>query len=325
MARLISEGFEGGDTLFWSAAVGSNTASNVRSGSRAWVVGNGDSKTLPATYSEFYFRAALRFSAVNAGPFPLFDMKTGTTIVIQVTVNADNTISVYSNAGATLQFTTTYTVTASTYYLFELRVLLGGAGVGITTLKIDGIQRGTNVATANNQNGSTIDRFAFRYTVNTIDDLAFNDTTTASDNSWPGDGHIITQLPTGAGNSTQWTPSAGANWQNVDEVPPNGDTDYNSVATTNQRDDYALANSGLSGVTISRVWAEMVSKIDVADGSTAGMYIRAGTTNYDDANGLLAQTLSYSRYKSAEWLVNPDTTVAWIVADLDALNAGIRT
>lgn len=328
MARItgINEGFESGNTLWWNAANGSNVSTNPRSGARCWLVGNGgDTKVLPASYSEFYFRWAHRFDSVNAA-FAMLNLGTGS--VIRVSRNADNSISVYSNGGATLLFTTTgFSLVANTYFLFELHVKLGGAGVGVTELKVDGVSRGSNSATANNQTASTIDRLAFVGVggVERIDDLAFNDTTTGNDNSWPGDGHYIALAPNGAGNSTQFTPSAGSNYQNVDEVPHNSDTDYNSTSSTNQRDDFTLSDSGLSGVNIPRVWIQWVSKIDVADGSTLGGYLRSGGSDFDDGGGLQAQTLSYAEYRTQEWLTDPADSNPWSVTKVDALGAGYRT
>ena len=56
-------------------------------------------------------------------------------------------------------------------------------------------------------------------------------------------------LPVGAGTTTGLTPSAGSNWQNVDEAPPNSDTDYNAGAS-NAFDTYAMDWSPLNGFAV---------------------------------------------------------------------------
>jgi hypothetical protein len=156
------------------------------------------------------------------------------------------------------------------------------------------------------------------------DDLAMNDTTGGADNSWCGDGRIIAIKPNAAGNYTQWTPSAGSNWQNVDEVPSNSDTDYNSESLASDKDSYNLEACGLTSVTIKRVWIEMRAKNTVADGSQARMFLRAGGTDYNDSVGARALTASYVRYVSGEWTTDPSDAAAWTTTDLDALEVGVE-
>lgn len=49
-------------------------------------------------------------------------------------------------------------------------------------------------------------------------------------------------FPNGAGTYSQWTPSANSNWQNVDEIPPNNDTDYNKATIAGLKDTYQYSN-----------------------------------------------------------------------------------
>lgn len=62
-------------------------------------------------------------------------------------------------------------------------------------------------------------------------------------NDFLGDVHVEALYPTAAGrtqttDNTPWTPSAGANWQNVDDHPPDEDVTYNSAEAAGQRDTY---------------------------------------------------------------------------------------
>jgi hypothetical protein len=59
--------------------------------------------------------------------------------------------------------------------------------------------------------------------------------------------------PTGAGNYTQFDPSAGSNYQCVDEIPPN-ESDYVSTAVTDEYDSYAMDTITIdTGQTIQAV------------------------------------------------------------------------
>lgn len=80
-----------------------------------------------------------------------------------------------------------------------------------------------------------------------LDDFHCHDTTGSAPNSVLGSSRIYTKKPNGAGYSTLWTPNgASANWQCVDDSPPDGDTTYNSSATAGQIDGYDAPSAGLS-------------------------------------------------------------------------------
>src|SRR6185437_13665423 len=64
-----------------------------------------------------------------------------------------------------------------------------------------------------------------------------------------GDLRVECVMPNGPGAHTQFTPSAGANWQNVDEVPPDDDTTHNDSSTAGQLDTFVHA--ALAGIPSS--------------------------------------------------------------------------
>ncbi len=70
----------------------------------------------------------------------------------------------------------------------------------------------------------------------------------------PGDCRVEMRHPSGAGTTTQWTPSAGANWQCVDDATPNDDTDYVASATVGDKDTYAMEDiTPVSGTIVGMV------------------------------------------------------------------------
>lgn len=71
-----------------------------------------------------------------------------------------------------------------------------------------------------------------------VDDVAVNDTTGNVNNSWCGNGSIIGIVPTANGSKTMFTPGIDGtqNYENVDDVIPDGDVTYNSSYVLNDVD-----------------------------------------------------------------------------------------
>lgn len=68
------------------------------------------------------------------------------------------------------------------------------------------------------------------------DDIVIQD----GEGEFQGDMVVLGKRPADAGYITQFTPSAGSNWQNVDEIARDNDTTYNASSTVGERDSYLL-------------------------------------------------------------------------------------
>jgi hypothetical protein len=110
----------------------------------------------------------------------------------------------------------------------------------------------TGIRTINDVSGDTfwsgaVGRFSLGYdgqNGSVFDDLIVMDDTDdgINDPRLPGGGgfdkflgavEIVVKRPNGIGTSAEWTPApAGANWMNVDDIEPDGDTSVNSAAAT---------------------------------------------------------------------------------------------
>lgn len=114
-----------------------------------------------------------------------------------------------------------------------------------------------------------------------FDDFRVYDSTGSTQNAPIGSGfdsRILTKLPSGAGGLTQWTPNgASANWQCVDDSPPDGDTTYVSSTSTNY-DSYALPSAGIV-VPPFMVVARSYYRKDDANVRTFQNGVRSGTSN----------------------------------------------
>jgi len=129
-----------------------------------------------------------------------------------------------------------------------------------------------------------------------------------------------TLRPNAAGTITGWTPSAGANFECVDEVTSDNDTTYVSTTGNNIHDSYNLQDHVVGSGTISnvRVYARAKS---LTAGKNLRITVVIGGTEYEGADIVL--TDAYADYYE-DWVQNPETLAAWTWADIDALEAGFR-
>lgn len=130
---------------------------------------------------------------------------------------------------------------------------------------------------------------------------------------------IYAEMVTGD-ESVAWTPSAGSNWQNVDEQPNDGDTSYN--ATLSLVDDVLTCQTSVpAGNTVYAVAVEFDARKDDPGTAILAPLIEVDGTSYEgDAAGL---TTSYQRFRTI-WTENPATGNLWTVAQANAANIGYR-
>lgn len=154
-----------------------------------------------------------------------------------------------------------------------------------------------------------------------FDDLGCNDTSGAVNTGRLADNLITWLVPNGAGASTNWTPSAGSNYQCVDEIPPSA-TDYVSTTAAATVDDYAMTNLPATAGTIPFV--EVVAYAKNPDGGAGQLkvgIISGANTTAGSAQALTATDL----FVRNPFEQNPDGTVAWTKAAVDAAKARLES
>jgi hypothetical protein len=150
-------------------------------------------------------------------------------------------------------------------------------------------------------------------------DIYMLDTTGGVDDDilGPIKGEVI--LPTGAGNYTQWTPSAGSNWQNVDDdAAIDDDTTYNHETVAVQKDSFAYANVALTG-TILGVTQNLCVRMDDAGPHTIRPLVRISSTDYFGSTVSVTGAYLVRQYN---WAVSPATAVAWTDAEINGAEFG---
>ena len=211
----------------------------------------------------FYF---LSVGGINAS---------GTTFLIAWNTNTgqwslaiypDGSIAIWQGGSSTsvLVRTGPGLITSAAWYNIEAQILCSSSGTAVVYVNGFEVINATGINTQNTT-PATVNQVSIGDLLNEIggvraDDFRVWDNTGSTQNAALGtDSRIVTKLPSGAGASTQLTPNgAAANWQCVDDNPPDGDTTYVSGASSGLVDAYGMPSAGLTAapaMTVARVYA----------------------------------------------------------------------
>ena len=303
---------------YWSSPTGSMQTG--RFGGQCLRISSGVSeKTLPSTYSRLYIGVAVRFSTVTANQdWGNFYTAIAGTEVARFRITGAGILQVATSAGTTIVSTTT-PLAANTWYYVEITVLQAGAS-GSAEIRLNGVSEGG--PTTGNFGSANMGSVRFiRGSSGTIDydDVYINDTSGSLNTGFLGEQRVDFLVPTGAGNSTQFTPNAGSNWDRVDDTTPDDDTTYNSDSTVNHKDTYAVGDVSSSS-TVSAVQVNhRVRKTDAGARAIATVIRQGGTDYVGDTKPLTSDYLFQSQLYSADPLGS-----AWTASSVNADEFGTK-
>lgn len=268
-------------------------------------------------FIQFHFYYAVSNMNASVG---LLD---GNTWQIYFYIANDHIPTIRHGNGTTLA-SGTQAIAIGTWHFVQLKVTIANSG-GTAELRING----KSIASYTGDTQNTANASANGWKINTssgnwvlVDNLLIYDTVGDAPTTWTPETRILETLPNGAGFTTEWTPSAGSNWQCVDEQPSNGDTDYVSAATAPLSDLYAVPASAIAGGIIYGLAVHATVRKDDAGASEVDGLIRSGGTTYAKGSPFVVT----SNYVRARWLwsLDPATAAAWTVAGANAAQPGIR-
>jgi hypothetical protein len=115
---------------------------------------------------------------------------------------------------------------------------------------------------------------------------------------------VYVSVPTANGNPVAWTPSTGANWENVDEIPPDTVT-LNTAAVIGTLDQYQHPLTGVPGLaTIVAVQHCQCLAVDSGAATVASVVVGTVGAGFGVASTVYA-------IKCAPLDLNPATVAAW--------------
>lgn len=207
----------------------------------------------------------------------------------------------------------------------EVRMKCDGS-VGTCTIRINGIEvlAATGLDTLFVSNVLT--RFALAGKANDVgqyyvDDVVVMDINGAVNNDFLGDVTVSAIYPNGAGSNTGWTPSAGANFECVDEAVVNDDTDYNVTDAIDAKDTYAMGNCPV-GADIRAVQLVAAVRKGTEGPGRVKLVTRSDGTDYDGAEQGIGSS-SYAFLREIQE-TDPATDAAWLEAGFNAAEFGIK-
>lgn len=333
MAVVLMDGFDyyaaaEATIAGWSGPM--TTVSAGRYGGQAARMGgvtNNITKTFPVAGATFSVAARIRFATTTVGStsFPLFALLEGTTNHINVIASTagDGKISAYR--GTTLLGTSASVVlTLNVWHWINVIGVIHDT-TGSVRILVDGAEVLTLTAQDTRNAGTTGLATSLQISRNNNNDNRdYDDLIVRDDSTAIPDHRIATLVPSGNGNSSQFTGSDGNSTDNyllVDEVPHNSDTDYVESSTAGQIDTYAMGNLPAGAATVLAVQERLVARKTDAGARAGRTVIRSGGANYEGADIALADTyVSYGTLR----LTDPATAATWTVANVNALEAGAK-
>jgi hypothetical protein len=252
------------------------------------------------------------------------------TVHVYLRLNSDFTLSVLRGDGTTLGTSTTTGLSAGVGGYIEWKGTINDS-TGSYTVRVNNtsVLTGSSKDTKNTSNTTwnavwvgqcftSSNNWSGGHTID-FDDLYVLDQSGSSSNDFLGDCRIDVRTPSGAGNSSQFTPSASTNVSNIDDTTPDGDSTYNSSATVGHIDTFAIPNAPVVGGTVLGIQHCIYAKKGDAGTCTIGAVVRHSGTDYTATAQSPSTSYSYLLFPQDQ---NPGTSAAWTESGFNAIEAG---
>ena len=246
----------------------------------------------------------------------------------KITFTIENVIKIYSNENNVETLRASISFNTSTWFFWEVEFYPHSTS-GYFRLKINNIQvfydntsgRWYNAVSDYNTDGYME---SYYFSLQHYEDDTYSlekDATTPND--FLGDCTLEVLRPDSNGTTNNGTPSAGSNYECVDDVTNNADTDYVTLDAVNEIELYSYPNLSVASATIHAVITRNVARKLTAGARSIQHLVRTNSTNYTDgSDGGMGSEYSFAEIHY--WMLNPDDSLAWGVADINALQTGIK-
>lgn len=320
MSRIFIDGFESGGSHLWDTRVGLSVSSGIAGmdGNYCLYANQMDyaEKIVPSK-SEYW--CAFRFRPSSSSNAAVVSFYNNTNLLGYLKRNTSTNVLEAWRNGALLA-SGSATVAAGTTYLIEVHYKPDSAN-GVFQVKVNGI---ADIDFAGNS-GTTADinRVRLGFFSGTIYAYCYYDNFILDDSGWIGDTRIQVIQPTGAGNSTQWDPSTGSNWDCVDEIPAS-ETDYVYTNTADEVDLYTFSNLSGNIESIKCVQVQALAKKEgLPTPQSLQLAVRSGGTNYFSGSKALPSTIP--KAVCHLWETDPNSGSAWTESGVNNAEFGFKS
>lgn len=323
MARLFIDGFESGELGLYTlhgapppSIVTASTYGMVGNYCAKVVKDTYFAKVLPAPQSVIYMAFKCM---IDHGSAQITFLDSGGTAVARLNMQCDaSPVTLYRGTNTSLA--TAAGLSTDTVYLVEIYYRPLNTN-GQFSVKINGVDYISVAVTGVDTTAGLENVAQIQFLASNTGGITYFDDLVIDDADWIGQTYIEGIVPSGAGTTTQWDPSTGANYTCVDELPAS-DTDYISTNTTNKIDTYEMGNLTSEIGTIKCIQVQTRSLYEGAPTPThQQLVVRSGGTDYPSADktiGTVAAGISHI------WETNPADDAAWEEADVNAIEAGVK-
>ncbi len=226
----------------------------------------------------------------------------------------------------------------TSYAMWEIRLLVDNAA-GLLDVRVDGVSVVSDSGIDTRE--GAVDTVGFMWLGNVsadvqdskdFDDVAVNNTLSSFNNSWCGKGAILgcVSIDDGAANDLSRFPDTGeANWEDVDERPPDDDTTYVFATAVEQSEYYDVTSMesthGVTRATQVRAVAWWVYNRLVynGDGQIAALHRQSGFTQQMPPVDCPQLVYAYSDITVRE--ENSITSAQFTAGDIDDSEFGFRS
>jgi hypothetical protein len=321
--------FTNGTATLSIGAFGRRSSNGVRVAPGGAWVGN-MAKSMSPSGAAFVVGFSFKCSALPSSACTVIQVRDAGTTQLSLQLNTGGTVTILR--GTTSLATSTAVLAAGTTYYVEFKGVIDPSA-GSVSMQVDASATGwpsfsgNTRATANTSWNSIC--FGANHTglgtwtanVDFDDLYVLDQSGSAPWNTFLGDCRVDALLPSGAGATTGWTPSTGANYACVDETAPNDDTDYVSTSTTGATDTYTYPDAPVTGATIYGIQHCLALKKSDAGTCTVAPVVRHSGTDYVGSD--LSPSTSYA-YGLAVQQTNPGTSAQWTEAGFNAAEFGVK-
>jgi len=308
--------------LFDSSTMSIATTSSRSGGHSLHGISNGtaSTKNISSNIGSMNLVFAVNIASSSIGTSAaLFSLNDAGTAQVSLRILSDGTIQAFRGSlGTLLGATSPGAFTFGVFQSIEVNVTIS-ATVGVFQVWVNSVSV-LNLTAQNTKNtaNTTVSAFTLSCVGNVVHDFC---DIVWSDGSRIGDVRTECIVPSGAGTHAQWTPSAGANWQNVDEIPPDGDTTFNDTTVVGNIDSFTHPALSASPASILAVIVNVRARNTTTGVGSVAPFVRSSTTEL--AGTAVTLNTSYQNFQSV-YATDPATSAAWTLSGVNACEIGYK-